>query len=151
MTVRRLAWTFAWLGKVMGRRTWRDRGRRIVLAHAPDAAVDPALDLISGARRLSELRSAVARMSDDAALVAALHPCVESLCARADALPAELDAGLAHGRAGVGWALVQSARTDGDTTSLDRAFALIEGDIIASARVRDGAKKPGRANTMAAA
>ena len=134
-----LAWTFAALAETTGRRDWADKARRIVRAHAVDAAQESAIDVISGRAGFLVAGLGVAQMLGDAPLVDALRPCAMSLAAlNTSALPKQSDAGLAHGRAGVGFALARMAAIDGDAERRRRALGLIEEDLATSAAVRDG-------------
>ncbi|HXQ15254.1 MAG TPA: lanthionine synthetase LanC family protein, partial [Caulobacteraceae bacterium] len=135
-----LAWTLAVLARQSGRRDWLRQAGRIVRVHAGSAAADPLRDLISGRAGFLAAGLAVAEITSDEGLVRALRPCALSLAL--DELPAEGDAGLAHGRAGIGFALAQFARHDADAGAFERAVALIEDDLAIAVAARAGEGAP---------
>jgi lantibiotic modifying enzyme len=137
-----LAWSLAVCARLLDQPRWAKAAAAIVRRHAPHAANDPDLDQISGQAGFLTTGLAIARMAGDASLAAALAPCAHGLAALpADALPL-VDAGLAHGRAGIGLALARWAQDAGEETVFKRARALIDADIATSQAVRDGAEPP---------
>ncbi|MFI4975049.1 MAG: type 2 lanthipeptide synthetase LanM family protein [Caulobacterales bacterium] len=138
-----LAWTLAVLGPALGRPGWLRQAARIVRAHTAAAAADPCLDLIDGRAGFLAAGVAVARMSGERALIEALRPCALSLWALEEpALPAAVDAGLAHGRAGVGFAMARFAQADGDAKGFERGLALIRADLATAEAARGRAASP---------
>jgi type 2 lantibiotic biosynthesis protein LanM len=138
-----LAWVLAVLGKLLGRRDWFGWARQIVRTHATEAATDPMLDMISGRAGFLAAGLASAQTAGERATITRLRACAASLTAlKREQLPADIDAGFAHGGAGIGFALARLAQVDGDAPALKRALALIESDIATSASVRSGAIEP---------
>jgi type 2 lantibiotic biosynthesis protein LanM len=127
-----LAWALAVAGRLSGRRAWRrvwlGAAVEVVEAHAPLAVSDAALDLIAGRAGLLLAGVGVARMAGRPELLQMLKPTVASL--RKAELPPMREAGLAHGRAGIGFAVARAGGRAGE--------ALIEADIEAARRVREG-------------
>jgi type 2 lantibiotic biosynthesis protein LanM len=132
-----LAWTYAVLGRLLERGDWLRQAQRLVSAHAAAAAADGAIDLISGRAGFVAAGMAVAQMAESADLIEAIRPCAESLARLSGAdLPIEEDAGLGHGRAGLGLALARWAIRDGDSRGLKRGLGLIRSDLAVAETAR---------------
>ena len=136
-----LAWTLAVLGRLRGHHAWLNQAVEILRLHVDAVPSDPQIDLISGRAGFLAAGLAVAEMADDPPLAAALRPCAENLLALPEsALPAEEDAGMGHGKAGIGFALAQWAKSGGDEPARERGLALIRSDLEVSRSARLGAR-----------
>ena len=132
-----LAYALALLGRWLDQPAWTDAARALVRADAPAAVTAPKIDLISGRAGRLAAGVAVAALCDDTALLTALAPLAASLRdLPSGALPGRGDAGLAHGKAGVGFALARWAAATNDAASLNAASRLISADIRAAGRAR---------------
>ncbi|MFI4934448.1 MAG: type 2 lanthipeptide synthetase LanM [Caulobacterales bacterium] len=132
-----LAWTLAVLGKLLRRSDWTAHAGAIVKAHASAAASEPAVDLISGRAGFLAAGASVAKMSGDQAVLATLEPCAKSLLNLATGdQPTDGDAGLAHGRAGIGLAMARLAEQRADDRAFKRALTLIAADVKLAERAR---------------
>jgi len=140
-----LAYALALLGRWLARPDWRRKSTDIVRAHAGRAADDAETDLIVGRAGFLASATAVAEITGDRALVNLLRPCAESLRALApDALPPEADAGLAHGKSGIGFALARWAGAAGEPKTFEAAYAWLEADIAAAEKARSAMREPER-------
>ncbi len=138
-----MVWALAVLGRLHGRSDWQHAAAAIVRRHAQFAAAEPALDLISGRAGFLAGSLAAAKMVGDAELIRILEPCAQSLCAvAAESLPEAAEAGLAHGRAGIGLSLARWAACQNDTAGFDSAFILMEADLSEAAAARRGNMTP---------
>ncbi len=134
-----LAWALAVVGRWFGRTALTLQAIEIVRRHAPFAAEEPTVDLIGGRAGFLAAGIAVATMAGDSKMIEALGPCANSLGTLApEALPDEAEAGLAHGRAGVGLALARWARLRQNDQDFDAAYGLLVGDLDAAGAVRRG-------------
>jgi lantibiotic modifying enzyme len=138
-----LAWTLAVLGHWFGSQTFTDQATEIVRRHAPFAAAEPAIDLIGGRAGFLAAGIAVAAMSGDTVLMEALRPCADSLRGLSpEDLPDQAEAGLAHGRAGVGLAMARWAMIHERSGDFDAAYDLLLSDLATAAEVRRGDVPP---------
>jgi type 2 lantibiotic biosynthesis protein LanM len=133
------AWALALAGRWFAAPALGEQALGVMRRHLPFAADEPALDLLSGRAGFLAAGLAVAAMTGDAALAEALGPCARSLHdLDAGALPGPEEAGLAHGRAGVGLALARWARHDGDDLDFEAACGLLAADLASAEAVRRG-------------
>lgn len=108
-----LAFGLATSADFVDRTDWRIEARDLILANAEAAARQKDVDLIAGSAGF--LAAGLTVAPGDAELVATLRPCAERLLSLTErSLPRLADAGLGHGRAGVGLALRRWSRASGD-------------------------------------
>jgi lantibiotic modifying enzyme len=129
------AYALALLARWLERDDWAARARSIV--QAAIARTTPDDDLMQGRAGLLLGATAVAAITADDQLLAKVRPLarvVRNL--KPGRLPADQDCGLAHGRAGLGYALARWAQATGNRDSLTQAKWLLRSDLRASARAR---------------
>jgi lantibiotic modifying enzyme len=125
-----LGYALALLGDWFGRRDWLRTGATIIRSYAEEAAKNNDTDLISGRAGFLACGTAVATIAKDASVIAALRPCAESLAGLPpDLLPADKEAGLAHGKAGVALALARWSEISGARDAKKAALALLREDL----------------------
>src|SRR5665213_1319764 len=134
-----LAYALMQLASLVDRPEWL--GDAVAMLHqaARQAGRSSELDIISGQAGLIVGALAVHRNCNDAALIRRLRPLAQKLeqlatapAERADSfLPTKGDAGLAHGRAGIGFALSRWAEATGDNGFRATASELIRFDLEA--------------------
>jgi type 2 lantibiotic biosynthesis protein LanM len=125
-----LAWTLATLGRLLNRDDWLREAVAITLESAERAAQDPSVDVISGRAGFLLAGWAVAEMTGEAALAKALAPCAASLMNVPESqLPPPAEAGLAHGCAGLGFALTRHGQACADAAAGETGRALIARDL----------------------
>ena len=130
-----LAYACALLAQWLERDDWAARARSIV--HAAIARAGPELDLMVGRAGLLLGATAVATIIGDVELVARARPLAHAL-RQLDVrkLPTSEDCGLAHGKAGVGYALARWAQVVADRECLAQAKWLLRTDLKVSANAR---------------
>ena len=134
-----LAWALALVGRWLGQDVLSRQALEVVRRHAPHAAGEPALDMISGRAGFLAAGLAVSTMSGDLALAQALGPCARSLGdLEPGLLPEPSEAGLAHGRAGIGLALARWARLRQCDRDFEAACELLEADLASAAAALGG-------------
>lgn len=134
-----LAWALALVGRWFAAPVLAGQALSVMRLHLPFAADEPAIDLLGGRAGFLAAGLAVAAMTGDVSLAEALDPCARSLCdLDASALPGPEEAGLAHGRAGVGLALARWARRCGRDLDFEAAFGLLAADLASAEAVRQG-------------
>ena len=134
-----LAYVLLQLANLVGRPEWLGHAIKILRKAARQAERSLVLDLTSGHAGLVVAALAVHRNTNDAALLRGLHPLAHKLrqlaissCKRAEPLlPKKADAGLAHGRAGIGFALLRWAAASGEDGLRATAAELIRFDLEA--------------------
>jgi type 2 lantibiotic biosynthesis protein LanM len=127
------------LGGLLGRPEWIVEATEILRNAAKRAEGCSGLDIISGKAGFIVAALAVHRAENDAALIRSLRPLADELRELATAsrksgksfLPATTDAGVAHGRAGIGFALSRWAEATGDGGLGAIAAELIRFDLDA--------------------
>jgi type 2 lantibiotic biosynthesis protein LanM len=132
-----LAYALAELAVLTERPSWFGRAISILKDAAMRAADSSRLDLISGQSGLIVAGLAVYARTTDTELFHLLRPLAQKLNQLAiqtanyavPILPTEGDAGLAHGRAGIGFALSRWAKATGDNIFRATAMGLIRFDL----------------------
>jgi type 2 lantibiotic biosynthesis protein LanM len=134
-----LAYALMQLASVVDRPEWLGNANRILHKAVQQAVHSSQLDIISGRAGLIVAALAVHRSTNDAALIRRLRPLALKLRQIAVApskreeslLPTKADAGLAHGRAGIGFALSRWAEATGEDGFHATATELISFDLEA--------------------
>ncbi len=125
-----LAYALALLGVWLDRPDWLRRAATIIQRQADYAAQNHERDLISGRAGFLLSGIAVAKVTQNPLVLKSLRPCAESLLTLpADLLPPAKDAGLAHGKSGIGLATVRWLDAIGDTDRRDAQLALSTKDL----------------------
>lgn len=133
-----LAYALALLGRWLRRPLLRRTAVRIIRERARAACRDDRLDLVSGRAGFLLSGLAVGEITGDRSLVDVLTSIAVGLNETRDGdLPDDDEAGLAHGKAGIGLALSRWAHRTGDARALARGRALLGADIATSADARD--------------
>jgi type 2 lantibiotic biosynthesis protein LanM len=144
-----LAYALALLARWLECDNWAAQARSII-----GAAVerDPtALDLMEGRAGLLLGATTVAAILGDHGLIAKTRPLAHALRdLTASELPASKDCGLAHGRAGLGYALARWAQAAADRECLARAKWLLRTDFNTGANARARGNALGDGPTMLA-
>jgi type 2 lantibiotic biosynthesis protein LanM len=141
-----LAYALAQLADLVGRPEWLAEASRILHQAARRAGRSPQRDIISGQSGLIVAALAVHRRRPDDALIRRLRPLVQRLRKLAEAppasggLPVKADMGLAHGRAGIGFALARWAQTTGESDLAATAAQLFAFDQDAAGEASDAGK-----------
>jgi lantibiotic modifying enzyme len=129
------AYTLALLGTWLDRPDWRAKAALVVRREAGNAARNGASDLISGQAGFLMCGIAVAKTTHCASILDCVRPCADNLVAlTADRLPVGIDAGLAHGKAGIALALARWAETTGSKDIRKRAMKLLARDLASILR-----------------
>jgi type 2 lantibiotic biosynthesis protein LanM len=110
------------VGSILSRPEWVVEAAKILKKDAKRAADYPEIDIMSGKAGFIVSALAVHGSQNDATLIRSLRPFAHALKRLATAsggsgtslLPTAADAGFAHGRAGIGFALSHWAETTGD-------------------------------------
>jgi type 2 lantibiotic biosynthesis protein LanM len=135
-----LAYALTQLASLVDRPEWLGDATRMLHQAARQARRSSQLDIISGQAGLIVAALAVRRSTNDAALIRRLRPLAQNLKQLATApaergaeslLPTKADAGLAHGRAGIGFALSRWAEATGENGVRATAAELIRFDLEA--------------------
>jgi type 2 lantibiotic biosynthesis protein LanM len=134
-----LAFALMQLASLVDRPEWLGEAIRMLHQAARQAGRSSQLDIISGQAGLIVAALAVHRNTGDAALIRRLRPLAQKLRQLATApakraeslLPTKADAGLAHGRAGIGFALWRWAEATGEDGFRETATELIRFDFEA--------------------
>jgi type 2 lantibiotic biosynthesis protein LanM len=134
-----LAYALMQLASLVDRPDWLGDAVRMLKRATRQAGRSSQLDIVSGQAGLMVATLAVHRNTNDAALISGLRPLAQTLRQLATApgkraeslLPAKADAGLAHGRAGIGFALSRWAEATGDEGFHAPATDLIRFDLEA--------------------
>lgn len=133
------AYALVHLAHLLDRPQWIDEAKAILRKAARWGVRSPQPDIISGQAGFLAAALAVYHHADDAALLRGLAPLAKKLrrlTATAPKrgkvkLPAQADAGVAHGRGGIGFALSRWARASGDNSYDEIAGRLIRFDMEA--------------------
>ena len=134
-----LAWALALVGRWFADPALSGQALAVIGRHLPFAADEPAIDLLGGRAGFLTAGMAVAAMTGDVTLAEALDTCADSLRnLDAGVLPGPEEAGLAHGRAGIGLALARWARQGGRELEFEAACGLLAADLASAEAVRDG-------------
>jgi lantibiotic modifying enzyme len=124
-----LAFALSLASRWLERSAWRRLAADTIRQLARHAGKAVATDVITGRAGLLLAGTAVAKECEDSSLLRALRPVVQNLRAlRTRALPTRRDFGVAHGRAGIGFALARFALDTGNTRLLARGTSLIRSD-----------------------
>lgn len=142
-----LAYALVHLARPLDRPDWIDEAMAILRKTAMQAERSSDVDIISGRAGFLVAALAVYRHANDAALIRSLAPLAKKLYRFAETepksgkvkLPVKADAGVAHGRAGIGFALARWDAATGAHAYDDAARRLIGFDVEA---FDDTAPKP---------
>ena len=148
------AYSLIQLADVLDRPEWVGDAIKMLHKAARQATRSSELDIISGQAGLIAAALAVHRVTNDAALIQRLRPLAHKLRRlataphkRTDSLfPTQADAGLAHGRAGIGFALSRWANTTGEDGFRSAAAQLIRFDLEAIDARRSASPQQKRAH-----
>jgi type 2 lantibiotic biosynthesis protein LanM len=132
-----LAYVLLQLANLVDRPDWLGEAIKMLHKAAKQAARSSEFDIISGQAGLIVAAIAVYRSTNDAALIRRLRPLAHKLGQlaisprkRAESLlPMKADAGLAHGRAGIAFALLRWAEATGDDSFRAIPTELIRFDL----------------------
>jgi class II lanthipeptide synthase len=138
-----LAYALALLGDWLDRPDWRRKSVALIISQSERAAQSRQIDLISGRAGFLASGVAVSKITGERSLLENLRPCAENLMTLpSDLAPLPKDAGLAHGRAGIGLARLRWVEVSGVSGRKD-ALAYLTGDMKIRTNVRS--KRDGRA------
>jgi type 2 lantibiotic biosynthesis protein LanM len=145
-----LAYALCQLASLVDRPEWRGDAMRILHQAARQAERSSQLDIISGRAGLIVAALAVHRNTNNAALIRRLRPLAQKLKQLATVagkrseslLPKKADAGVAHGRAGIAFALSRWAEATGDEGFHAPATELIKFDLEAIDAMRSKPSEP---------
>ncbi len=131
-----LAYATALAGRWLKRDDWSRKAVALLRMHEKRAQVSQP-DLMSGASGFLVAAIAIAEAAGIPSLKRDLAPIASALFAIPHpSLPAKQDAGMAHGRAGIGFALLRWARWTADQTMFAKAKSLMAFDIRIAAEAR---------------
>jgi type 2 lantibiotic biosynthesis protein LanM len=130
-----LAYALVQLASLVDRPEWLGDANRMLHKATRQAGRSSQTDIISGQAGLIVAALAVHRNTNDVALLRRLRPLAQKLrqfaTTPATLLPAKADAGFAHGRAGIGFALSRWAEATGENGFGATVTALIRFDLEA--------------------
>jgi lantibiotic modifying enzyme len=130
-----MSWRFFQPGS---RADWARLSADIVRDQARFAARYPGPDLIFGRAGFLATGVGVAQAIGDLSLLKFLRPCAQSLWAiPARSLPSDADAGMAHGKAGIGFAHARWAEVMAQPAWLESARSLIDADLVVAEEARE--------------
>jgi class II lanthipeptide synthase len=140
-----LAYVLALLSSWLARPDWALKSAEMVRRNARDAVKFAERDLISGSAGFLLAGIAIAETIDDPSLLKLLRPCAQVLQATPrELLPKDADAGMAHGKAGIGFALARWAQATRRAGSSRTTRVLFEADLTVSERARSEPAGPHR-------
>jgi lantibiotic modifying enzyme len=132
-----LAYALAHLSYLVDRPEWIKDAHAILLKTVVEDRRKSELDITSGDAGLIVTALAVARSTDAAGLIEPLRPLAKKLCSLTarvrkrykSRLPSKSDAGFAHGKAGLGFALTRWAEATGEQEFAETAAEFIRSDL----------------------